>query len=206
MEEEKNTGAPDATGEQELDGMGLEALYALNEVVEEERERMRLWTPKLPEAEIPEGLEDVILRTFRRKVECMKHGEPYSMRILENGTYLSPKDMDFAPFFRECSKEETFKCKQIQPMSLMLTRYRKKLKAIEIRLMGMHEQLSKDESTLSKRIRVLVSDNVKKIRRVVEKTVQLNSRLSEVGNKAEDMWLFLKHAHRIERIDGALAE
>lgn len=200
---ETNTSG-DAQGE-ELSDAQLESLYTQNRVVEEERKNMRLWAPQIPAACIPQEAEDMVLNTFKKKVRCIGYGEPYFSKVAEDGTYAGYAESDnIELFIKECSKTRIFECDNLRAMMPTLASYRKKLKALECRLVEMYA--AEDKSAANRKICILIRDSVERIRRTAKRLQQFQTCLSTVSTKAEDMWFFLRKAYRISKKGNALPE
>eukprot|EP00866_Antonospora_locustae_P001506 jgi/Antlo1/1506/2052 len=186
--------------EEAFDEELLEKLYADNNVTEELRVRMRLWTPSIPSVSMSYLSEQMVANAFRRKMECIESGKPYSADIREDGVYVAYSEIDnFGLFFTECTRDQTFECNELRQMVFFLVDYRKKMKEVEIRLIERYSLLCGDVSGASGRMRALIKESVDGIRNINNKLLKLQACIADVCSKAEDTWSFLRRAYRICR-------
>lgn len=189
-----------AKRETAFDEEQLKRLYADNNVMEELRVRMRLWTPSIPSLSMSYLSEHMVASAFKRKIECIESGRPYFANIREDGVYIAYSEVDdFDLFFAECTRDRMFECNELRQMVFFLVGYRKKLKEVEIKLIERYGSLCGDASGASRRMKALIKESVDGIRNINNKLLRLQACIADVCTKAEDAWNFLRRAHRIRR-------
>ncbi|KAL0265765.1 UNVERIFIED_CONTAM: hypothetical protein PYX00_011480 [Menopon gallinae] len=165
-----------------LDEEQLERLYAENNVVEVVRTGMRLWAPRIP------------------AMECVESGKPYLPSIREDGVYIAYNEVDdFDLFFTECARDQVFECNELGRMVYFLIDYRRKLKAVESKLIEQYSSLGSGVSGASGRMRALIKESVNGIRNINNKLLALQACITDVKLKSEDTWNFLRRAYRISK-------